>query len=471
VLAIALGGVAARAPHRAPLPMPVSPAWEQVTQGRIPENAPAQWLDGTPWLGANDLARLLDATKFWRSDVRKLTLRAHGHRVQLTADNPFALIDDRAVLLTQPVRSVAGELLAPITIVDSLPRDTSLARLVFDGRRGVVFRVPASGIVGTPRVIVDRGETRILFPVDRAEDAIVIGRARGHFRVRFVGFFVGFLPDTFPVASLVTSLRPIPSAAGSAFELSVSPQARGFQLVPDAEGTHVVLSVSSGGAGDLEAFAPEGPPGPRPVRVIVIDPGHGGGDAGYTTQGAVEKDLTLQLALRLRLELERRLPARVILTREDDRALTVQERAERANRARADLVLSLHFDAAPVAAAQGVTAWCPPATYGSTATSERLGGASTILVVPWRDVATRHAVRSRELAEAVLSMIELHGLGPTRLREVLPFTLLGVNAPGLMLECATLTSPIDRARLLEPDGIPNLAATLAAGIDAYARAQ
>ena len=87
----------------------------------------------------------------------------------------------------------------------------------------------------------------------------------------------------------------------------------------------------------------------------------------------------------------------------------------------------------------------------------------------WRDVGTRHAVLSRELAEAVLSSLELHDQGPTRLREVLPSSLLGVNAPGLMMECATLTSAADRQRLAEPNGLSDLAASIAEGVQSYQR--
>ena len=83
--------------------------------------------------------------------------------------------------------------------------------------------------------------------------------------------------------------------------------------------------------------------------------------------------------------------------------------------------------------------------------------------------ALRHAVQSRELAEALLSRLELRGQGPTRLREFLPYSLLGVDAPGLMLECATLTAPEDRDRVMAPDGLAALAATLADGIEAYQR--
>jgi len=233
-------------------------------------------------------------------------------------------------------------------------------------------------------------------------------------------------------------------------------------------GRRVTLVIAGRPAGDLEPFAPEGPPGPRPLRVVVLDPGHGGDDAGTTAGGVVEKDLALALARLLKVEIERRLHARVLLTREDDRGVPTDQRAQFANRARADLVLSLHFDGFSSPLARGATAYCPPATFGSAGAAEP-GGA--IPVLPWRDVATRHAVRSRELADDILSALELRGQGPTRLREILPATLLGVNAPGLMLECATLTSEADRARVTEPQGLAELAATIADGIEAFRRSE
>jgi N-acetylmuramoyl-L-alanine amidase len=90
-------------------------------------------------------------------------------------------------------------------------------------------------------------------------------------------------------------------------------------------------------------------------------------------------------------------------------------------------------------------------------------------VLPWSDVATRHAVQARALADDVLGVMELKGLGPTRLRELLAFNLLGMNAPGIVLECATLTAPGDRARVMDPRGLSDLAEGIAEGIVAYQR--
>src|SRR5678815_2529146 len=76
------------------------------------------------------------------------------------------------------------------------------------------------------------------------------------------------------------------------------------------------------------------------VRVIVIDPGHGGIDVGVSTTGALEKDIALAVARKLRTILQSRLGATVLLTRDSDVALTSEARAAVANNNRADLFIS-----------------------------------------------------------------------------------------------------------------------------------
>src|SRR5262245_53536155 len=75
-----------------------------------PESAPTRAAEGTAWMRVNDLARLLDATKYWRVDVRKLELRSGRHRILLAVDNPFVLVDDATIHLARPVRSFRGEI-------------------------------------------------------------------------------------------------------------------------------------------------------------------------------------------------------------------------------------------------------------------------------------------------------------------------------------------------------------------------
>lgn len=92
------------------------------------------------------------------------------------------------------------------------------------------------------------------------------------------------------------------------------------------------------------------------IKTIVIDPGHGGENQGALGVGHVhEKFLTMDLAYALRDKLQRRYPhARIILTRYWDQSLTLSQRIHMANKVKADLFLSLHYNSATTQKAVGV---------------------------------------------------------------------------------------------------------------------
>ena len=82
------------------------------------------------------------------------------------------------------------------------------------------------------------------------------------------------------------------------------------------------------------------------IRTIAIDPGHGGDDEGVKGAGGTkEKDLTLAVARRVKAAIEARLGIRVLLTRDDDRNVPLDERTAMANNNKADLFISLHANA------------------------------------------------------------------------------------------------------------------------------
>jgi N-acetylmuramoyl-L-alanine amidase len=95
----------------------------------------------------------------------------------------------------------------------------------------------------------------------------------------------------------------------------------------------------------------------RPI--VLIDPGHGGRDPGApgVSGASREKDLTLAMGQELADLLEQRGRVRVALTREDDRYLTLEQRAAIARHLRAGLFLSLHMDSAPNPLASGATVY------------------------------------------------------------------------------------------------------------------
>lgn len=100
------------------------------------------------------------------------------------------------------------------------------------------------------------------------------------------------------------------------------------------------------------------PPAPAPthgLRKIVLDPGHGGKDPGAIGPGGVaEKDIVLSIAKKLARKLTAEMGVQVVLTRNDDRYVALEDRTATANAEDADLFISLHMNASPNTASRGV---------------------------------------------------------------------------------------------------------------------
>ena len=214
-------------------------------------------LDSHTMIRVNDLARLLDATKFWRADVRKLELRARGHRFVLTVDNPFCIVDETTRRLPTPVRSLRGELQVPVAFVAALPRDSLLARLLFDPGRRVVLQVPATGLVERPTVAIETGETRLVFPVDRPEDVAIANRSRAHFRVQLQRPLHRRRARIAGRAQPGARAAPIPTVFGTAFELAVTPEDPGLPRDPRDVAEPRRADLRRRGSFGVQAFAPE----------------------------------------------------------------------------------------------------------------------------------------------------------------------------------------------------------------------
>ena len=128
----------------------------------------------------------------------------------------------------------------------------------------------------------------------------------------------------------------------------------GQVLIGEARSGTVTVELGSA-VGEIELTEAASPGRP----IVVLDAGHGGRDPGAkgVSGSTTEKDLTLVLARELRDELAERGRVRVALTRDDDRYLTLDQRAEIARRLGASAYLSLHIDSAPNPLARGATVY------------------------------------------------------------------------------------------------------------------
>jgi N-acetylmuramoyl-L-alanine amidase len=203
------------------------------------------------------------------------------------------------------------------------------------------------------------------------------------------------------------------------------------------------------------------PAPPAPFAVVVIDAGHGGQDSGTTKTGMVEKDLTLDLAHRVeRLLRERALVT--VLTRADDRYVSLQERAAIANSQPESVFVSIHFDEGGRTAATGIE------TYYAAhpiSVSERVASWLPFLQ---RTSSEPPNLESQSLAnfvqESLVAQTQAANRG-TRPQQF--FVIANVHHPAVLVEGGFLTNKDDVAKLVNPDYREQIATGIAQGILHY----
>lgn len=261
----------------------------------------------------------------------------------------------------------------------------------------------------------------------------------------------------------------------------------------------LALRLRPAGEAEFAAAArlpdPEGWALPRPVAplapapaagplVVVLDPGHGGIDPGAEAAGMKEADLMLVFARELKEALLREGGLEVVLTREDDRFVPLEERLSLARAAGAGVFLSLHADALAEGEARGATLY----TLSDEATDEAgralaerhdrdellagldLSGQDDTLAGVLMDMARVESVpRIARLAARLEEAIRAEGLDmhPNPRQEAGFSVLKAPDLPSVLVEIGFLSSARDRERLSDAEWRARMAAALAAGVQAW----
>ena len=238
------------------------------------------------------------------------------------------------------------------------------------------------------------------------------------------------------------------------------------------------VSVELGSAvGNIELTQASTPGRP----IVVIDPGHGGRDPGATgvSGNSTEKDLTLTLARELRARLAERGRVRVALTRDSDRYLTLDQRAEIARRLGASIYLSLHIDSAPNPLARGATVYslsdvasdaeaarlaARENKSGEGLTSETDGSVRGML----SDLAFREQMgASASLAERMVRKSSGRFLLRPEPHRFADFRVLRRSeVPAVLFEAGYISNTDDEALLAQPEKRAQIVAALAQAIEA-----
>jgi N-acetylmuramoyl-L-alanine amidase len=432
--------------------------------------------------GDLDLLRLDDLAAVFQLTVREdrttnsLTVTRAGRTIVLSLDQGLASIAGKLVSLSAPPTRDGTRWLVTADFVSralSLITDTKIewrraSRLLVVGdvrvpritarleMVGSATRVTVDLIPAVPHTVSQDGRRLVIkLETDALDQALSSVASLG---------LVESISASEP-ATLIVAL----AASAASFRSSASPL--------DGGGSRVIVDVLPAGApAQLPTQAAQPQPGatrsdPVPplalasapsLKTIVIDPGHGGDEIGARgVNGAMEKDITLDLARRLKASIEARLGIRVLLTRDDDRLVPLDDRASIANNNKADLFVSIHVNASPRRDARGAEVFYL-SLDGLSAEAKKMaetpqgktlptlgGGSRDIELILWETAQARHLAESAVFAgfieEELRKTIEM-SLRP--IQQASFRVLVGANMPAVLVEVGFVSNPDQEVQLV-----------------------
>ncbi|RPI26820.1 MAG: N-acetylmuramoyl-L-alanine amidase [Acidobacteria bacterium] len=220
------------------------------------------------------------------------------------------------------------------------------------------------------------------------------------------------------------------------------------------------------------------------VGRVVIDPGHGGKDTGSIGPGGLkEKDLVLDVSIRLKKLLEERLGTDVVLTRSTDEFIPLEERTAIANQQGADLFLSVHANSSRSRRVSGsetfFLSFASSDDEREVASRENAGSQRNIheLENLLRQIAlTDYHTESRQLAQLVQTNLwsQMKPFRPNQRNRGVkkaPFiVLIGANMPSVLTEIGFISNTSDEKFLKQDDARSTMAEALYKGVEEYFRA-
>lgn len=436
---------------------------------------PITVVGGREYVSIDELAGIFTVSAREDALAGGMTLTYAGQTIVLTADQPVVSVAGRLVSLPAPPVRQGARWLVP---VEFLPQALGLLHPQrLDLRRA--SRLLVVGDLRVPRIVtqIQAGSTgaQVTFEVSPSTSAQVIAET-GQLTVQFDADAIDLAVPTVPPQTFLLSVTP--GDAPATVRLATGPRFsthRASTVPADAGSSRLVIDLLPAGT-TAEATpdpAPEAPPATPPllapapatgVRTIVIDPGHGGDELGAQgARGTLEKNVTLGVARRLRNLIETRLGLRVLLTRDDDRTLGLDERAALANNNRADLFISIHANAAVRGAMRGAEVYylsldradreAQRMAEGPDARLPVLGGGTRAIdLILWEAAQARHLEQSAALAgfveETLRARVEM---SPNAIQQA-PFrVLVGANMPAVLVEIGYLSNDEQERALASAD--------------------
>ncbi len=419
------------------------------------------------YLRSATLADVVQASRLWQAPTQRLTLVVQDVRLRVMAGSRLVVQGESELLLPVPVVAAEGDLWLPVVFVTEVlgPRTGQSIAWDPDARRLTLGTIDAS-ITGLRVTQLTRAanlqitcRAPLSFRATSPEpgtielkiyDGVVdpsrvaMGEPRGLVRSVHSRQADGYAVVIVRVDDLVTQYRTSTADDGRTITLTVEEQQTTALPEPVPRG-QARVAFDTGPINVSRALT---------VQTVVIDPGHGGNDAGVAGPGGTqEKTINLEMARQLASYLRREGGLNVVLTRDSDEHVPLAQRTEIANSAGGDLFISLHCNGWFSQGATGLeTYFLSPAKTDWSQSVEVAengdGGDDDVDFIVWELVQNRFISSSSDLAETIQHTVSDRLNLPDRgVRQAGFRVLVGAYMPAVLVEMGFLSNPSDETRL------------------------
>ncbi len=454
------------------------------------------------FISAYDLARIFRATRYWNAGARKLVLRVESHSFMFTIDTRVVVVDDEPVLMRVPVSYANGSVMIPLEFVSSILAPMTLEDIELDDERLVMT-------IGSPRYNItsvdfeDGGEgTRAVLTLTEELLYHVDSETPGLLRLKVYGGRLNILKiNATEGRGLFNRVRAEQTEHDSYLFFDVEKTAESFRVEFSGPGSteggsrKLVIHLEKGELPEIpdvdfagrrmtEILDASRISDRREVVRVAIDAGHGGIDKGKTgPTGLTEKEVNLDIAMRLRDLLVSDYNMEVIMTRTDDVLVPLMRRAEIANSQGADIFISIHCNGWFHPDASGYETFflsqakTEEATRlameenssvqfeGTGVSAEELDDLGFML---WDMVQNEFVTESSELAELIQrelgDVIDIRNRG---VKQAGLIVLKGCRMPAVLVEAAFLSNPEEERLLADRRFREKIARGIAEAIQRY----
>jgi N-acetylmuramoyl-L-alanine amidase len=440
--------------------------------------------DGGAYIAPDHLAAVLKGA--WSVKGERGTLTVGKRTAEFTRGQRRVLVDGQAVGLDAAPRvGPRGWLVSRDFLGRGLPRlvpGVSVATVAEPrtppAARTVQGTVPLDELryrsyPTFTRVVIETGE-RLAYAVVTGDDEVRVrlpGLALGAARVEEIG------------DGLVREVRLEPIGAAAVLRVVLESTAAEVKHTVLQDPYRLVLDVyrsKEGVAGEPGRGALQ------PLRLIVLDAGHGGHDTGAVgPTGIQEKDVVLDVTRRVARKIEAGLGVKVVLSRDSDTFVPLRDRTNFANKQRADLFVSIHANAHPQSVSRGVETYFLSSEASDSAARQvaavengvvQLEGPSArqrgdaLKSILWDLAQSEFQEESSFMAETVLdSMSRSLNLVNRGVKQAGFYVLGGAAMPAILIEIGFVTNRQEERKLATPEHREAIARAIYTGVAEYKR--